>query len=181
MTGCEIRFLSAENLDANELTARRALSAQVYPPEEAASWPGRNLQWAPTEAGFYVKDSTGNLVSYVGIVIREGNLNGVRVRIGGIGGVMTHPASRRKGYARAAIQDALNYFRMQQDVDFALLVCEPNLVRYYESAGWKEFEGQLKVRQHGATVDFTFNRAMTLGIRSAAPLEGEIDLLGAPW
>jgi hypothetical protein len=37
------------------------------------------------------------------------------------------------------------------------------------------------VRQRGATIPFTFNRAMTLPVHHAAPEHGTIDLRGPPW
>jgi hypothetical protein len=37
------------------------------------------------------------------------------------------------------------------------------------------------VRQRGELVEFTFNRVMTLGIMSEAPIAGKIDLNGPPW
>jgi hypothetical protein len=67
------------------------------------------------------------------------------------------------------------------DVEFALLVCEPDLIPFYERLGWRPFPGVLLVEQHGATVPFTFNRPMTLPVRQDAPPGGTIDLLGPPW
>jgi len=62
-----------------------------------------------------------------------------------------------------------------------LLVCGAHLLDYYRALGWRDFAGRLWVRQHGATVEFTFNRVMTRGVRADAPQTGTIDLLGPPW
>jgi hypothetical protein len=101
--------------------------------------------------------------------------------VGGIGGVKTHPASRGRGFATTAIQRALAFFRDQGDVDFGLLVCELDLVPFYERLGWRRFPGELLITQRQVTVPFTFNLAMTTTIRLQEPLTGTIDLLGPPW
>jgi predicted acetyltransferase len=101
--------------------------------------------------------------------------------VGGIGGVKTYPAARSRGLATAAIRRAVEFLRDEVDVEFALLVCEPDLIPFYERLGWRPFPGVLLVEQHGATVPFTFNRPMTLPVRQDAPPGGTIDLLGPPW
>jgi hypothetical protein len=157
-----------------------ALSAAVYPPGESRDWAGRAIEWAPAEWCVRMRDGAGTLVSYVGITLRQGEHDGTAVRIGGIGGVKTHPAARGRGYAARATAGAVTFFHARH-VDFGLLVCAPPLVDYYARLGWHEFGGRLIVRQRGASVDFTFNRVMTLPVGSAAPRGGVIDLLGAPW
>src|SRR5262249_49421383 len=114
-------------------------------------------------------------------VLREARWNDRSVRVGGIGGVKTHPAFRGRGFATSAIQRALDFFREQGDVDFGLLVCERGLGPFYERQGWRKFLGVLLVaRRHGA-VPFTFNLPMTTAVRLQEPVAGTIDLLGPPW
>ena len=115
------------------------------------------------------------------MILREARWNDRAVRVGGIGGVKTHPASRGRGLATIAIQRALDFFREQGDVDFGLLVCEPGLVPFYERLGWRRFPGDLLVTQRQATVPFTFNLPMTTPVRLQESLTGTIDLMGPPW
>jgi GNAT superfamily N-acetyltransferase len=140
--------------------AVRALSLAVYPPEAAATWPGRHLEWAKVEWCVCVWGIEGDLVSYTGIILRQASCDGRPARVGGIGGVMTHPAARGHGHASRGIRRAMDFFREQRGVAFALLVCEPGLLGYYGRLGWLEFHGQLQVRQHGESAGFTFNRVM---------------------
>ena len=105
-------------------------------------------------------------------------MNDRAVKVGGIGGVKTHPAFRGRGFASTAIRQALDFFREQGEVDFALLVCEAGLVPFYERLGWRRFPGDLLVTQRQATVPFTLNLPMTTPIRLQEPLGGRIDLLG---
>lgn len=169
------------DLSASDRDALRALSIAVYPPGQSTNWAGRQIEWSAAEWCVRVRDAAGTLASYVGISLRDAKLDGAAVRVGGIGGVKTHPASRRRGLASAGIERALEFFREQRDVDFAMLVCGPHLLDYYRALGWRDFAGRLWVRQHGATVEFTFNRVMTRGVRSTPPETGTIDLLGPPW
>ena len=161
--------------------ALRALSTAVYPPEDFKDWPGRRIEWSDAEWGVRIHGSDGALVSYVGISVRDGLHDGGPVRIGGIGGVKTHPAFRGRGLAARGMQRADEFFRGYPGVEFALLVCQAPLLEYYGGLGWRPFTGRLLVRQHGGPAEFTFNRVMTRAVRSPAPETGTIDLLGPPW
>lgn len=172
--------LVAELTD-DERAALRALSLAVYPPAEEEDWPGSHLEWATPLWCIRVWGSNGELASYVGVVLRQADYNGQPVRIGGVGGVMTHPAARGRGYAGLGLQRAVEFFYEQLDVAFALLVCRPQLIAFYSSLGWQEFGGRLLVEQHGKVSEFTFNRVMMCDIRSAGPSVGTIDLCGPPW
>jgi GNAT superfamily N-acetyltransferase len=169
------------DLTAGEQAAVRTLAGAVYPPEVAVAWPGRAVEWAPHQWAVVGWDAGGAALCYVGVVLREARWDDCAVRIGGIGGVKTHPASRRRGFATAAIWRALDFFHRQGDVDFGLLVCEPDLVSFYERLGWRRFPGDFLVTQRQATVRFTFNLVMTAPVRLHELLTGAIDLLGPPW
>src|SRR5262249_19247069 len=163
-----------------EQAALRTLALAVYPPEVAAAWPGRSVEWAPHQWSVIGWHAEGAALCYVGAVLREARWDDRAVRVGGLGGVKTHPASRGRGFATTAIQQALDFFRAQGDVDFGLLVCEPGLVRFYERLGWRRFPGELLVTQRQGTVPFTFNLVMTIPVRLQESLTGVIDLLGLP-
>jgi aminoglycoside 2'-N-acetyltransferase I len=169
------------DLTADEQTALRTLALAVYPPDVAAVWPGRALEWAAHQWAVVGWDAEGAALCYVGVVLRDARWDNRSVKVGGIGGVKTHPTSRGQGLATTAIQRALDFFREQGDVDFGLLVCEPGLVPFYERQGWRRFPGEMFVAQKQATVPFTFNLTMTTPIRLQEPLGGKIDLLGPPW
>lgn len=121
-----------------------------------------------------------SLVSYTGALLREADLDGSPVLIGGIGGVKTHPDERAKGYAALGISRAVEFF-LSRDADFALLVCDDGLVGYYSRLGWHLFDGEMLTLQHGEAEPFTFNRVLVLGVAKMAPSSGTINLLGPPW
>ena len=169
------------DLSDSDREALRLLSVAVYPPEEVEDWPGRRLEWSTPEWCVRVRGEDGLVASYVGLLVREAQQDGRPVLVGGIGGVKTHPAARRRGLAGRGIRRAVEFFRAQPGVAFAVLACAPHLIEYYSRLGWREFAGRLLVRQEGATVEFTFNRVMTCPVRAAAPQAGTVDLQGPPW
>jgi GNAT superfamily N-acetyltransferase len=158
------------------------LSGAVYPPDVAAAWPGRSIEWAARHWSVMVWDDDQTLVlAHAGVLDRNARLNQANVKIGGIGGVMTHPAFRKQGIATAAIDRCIDFFRGQGDVDFALLVCDSNLIPFYDRLGWQQFLGRLLVNQRGQTTEFTFNLPMIYRIRCQSEFGGIIDLQGPPW
>jgi predicted GNAT family N-acyltransferase len=175
----ELRQVS--DLTAQEQEALRRLSLAVYPPEDSTIWPGRSIEWAAHQWCVIGWGAEGVALCYVGIILRDARWNDHAVKIGGIGGVKTHPASRERGFATTAIQQALDLFREQGDVDFGLLVCDPDLVPFYERLGWCKFPGELFVTQRQMIVPFTFNLTMTIPLRLQEFLGGKIDLMGPPW
>lgn len=174
-----VTFGRVADLAEADRAAIRALSEAVYPPGDPSAGPSSGVDWARPERCVLVY-AGDELVSCVGVVIREGTYEDRQARIGGIGGVKTHPAARRKGYAEAGIQRAIEAFHEEGAV-FGLLVCRPALLDYYGRRGWHAFDGELIIRQRGEPATFTFNRVMTLPVREPAPTRGRIDLCGEPW
>jgi ribosomal protein S18 acetylase RimI-like enzyme len=172
------RMADVADAERAELTA---LGEAVYPPEVAATWHGRRLEWSSSGWGVFVRGDDGALASFVGIHLRDALHDGQPVRVGGIGGVKTHPAARRQGFASRAVGRAVEFFREQPGVAFGVLVCEPHLLGYYGRLGWQEFSGRLLITQRGEPAEFTLARVMVCPVRAAAPAAGTIDLLGPPW
>ena len=176
----QVQFSPSSEMTAAEREELRALSLAVYPPADWVDWPGRHIEWSDPEWGVRIRDEHGALVSYTGVIVRSAAVDGRSVLVGGVGGIKTRPDARGRGYARMGVEKALEFFRTM-DVDFALLVCEPELVAYYGALGWTEFDGRVLVLQRGLVEEFTFNRVMTHDVRGAAPAKGVIDLQGPPW
>lgn len=167
------------DLSAADRDAARALAHAVYPPEFFDTWSGRHLEWATPEWCVRTR-AGGELVSFVGVYVREATHDGRPVRVGGVGNVKTHPSARRQGYAARGIRRAVEFFA-EQGVGFGLLVCKPLLISYYANLGWGEFDGRLLVRQRGEACEFTLNRVMTIAVGSERAATGAVDLGGPPW
>jgi aminoglycoside 2'-N-acetyltransferase I len=175
-----IRVHNAAELTADETAALGELRLAVYPPEFMATWPGRSIEWDKPQWRAIVWDEHGRARCHVGIFLRQGAVDGKSVKIGGIGGVMTHPAARRKGFASVAVDQSIEFLRRQQ-ADFALLVCDPKLVAFYQQLGWRKHDGKLMVKQQNTSVEFTFNLPMVHEVSTDGPTAGVIDLCGPPW
>jgi aminoglycoside 2'-N-acetyltransferase I len=151
----------------------------VYPPEVVAAIVWRDVTWAHATSRLLVREG-GQLVSVVGLYPRQARHDGEQVLVGGIGGVMTHPEHRRRGFAGIAMHQARRLFA-EQGVDFALLFCEPKNIPFYGALGWSIFPGQVIVEQPAGRAPFTLMTAMVLGLVRPAPATGVIDLCGLPW
>ena len=155
------------------------LVAVVYPPEVLATIVWRDVTWANADERVLVHHGE-RLVSVVGLYRRAGRHDGVSVRMGGIGGVMTHPEHRRRGFASAGMAEARRLFASQA-IDFGLLFCEPKNLRFYGALGWSAFPGDVIVEQPAGRGPFTLMATMVLGCARANPAGGVIDLCGLPW
>jgi aminoglycoside 2'-N-acetyltransferase I len=169
------------DLSDGERDALKTLTAAVYPPEVLATSPGRSLQWAPAQWSVLVWTVEGQLIAHVGIVTRAGTLDGVPVKIGGIGGVKTHPQAQGRGYASAALRRAATALHDDHHVAFSLLVCQAHLLPFYGRLGWLHFPGRLIVEQPGGPIVFTINHPMVLPGLCPAPQGGVIELRSLPW
>lgn len=155
------------------------LDRAVYTPEEMARVPWRDVVWAHADKRVLLWDDSDALVCHVGLFLREGTSNGAPVRIGGVGGVMTHPDARKRGYASAAMREAQQYMRDVWTCDFALLFSEPHNAPLYVALGWRHHEGPVLAEQAGNTAPFSME-GMVLHLRQT-PASGTIDLCGLPW
>lgn len=171
---------AADDFSSSDVDALQRLKEAVYPSDEGEPWDGASREWAAPQWGVFVRDDSGELVSYTGVVRRDGSVDGGPATIGGLGGIATHPEQRGRGYAALGIGRALDYLTTQ-DTDFALLVCQDEMVPFYGELGWRVFEGTVLVRQFGEEETFEYNRVMVGDLNSAAPTGGTIDLDGPPW
>lgn len=121
------------------------------------------------------------IVAHVGVLVRDVLLDGRGVHVGGIGGVMTHPDRRGRGYASAALARAIAHLAADPELAFALLTCPPARAPFYRGRGWWPFVGRLLVAQPGGTLVFTATAVLVLPVHRRAPHAGTLDLRGLPW
>ena len=175
-----IEFVATEKFSEPQQKALKQLAAAVYPPEVVATLPGRFFTWARPQWSVLLWEGN-ELVSRVGLVVREMLQGFSPKRIGGIGGVMTHPAQQGLGLASQAMREASKRFDTDLNVSYALLFCRPHLIEFYKRLNWKPFQGKIFVEQPDSHVEFSGNGAMLLDVKEQAPLEGVLDLNGLPW
>ncbi len=120
------------------------------------------------------------LVSVVGILVREASLDGQPIILGGIGGVATLPEWRRKGFAGTLLDRAAEFLLDPLKVDFGFLVCANEKTRWYSSHGWQQINGQVYIDQPGGKMIME-GPNMILPVLKTRWLEGCLDLCGLPW
>lgn len=175
-----IEFVETVNFSNSQRKALTLLGAAVYPPEVVETLPGRFFSWASPQWSILVWEQ-GELVSRVGLLVREIYNEGAVNCIGGVGGVLTHPAKQGQGLASLAMCEASNYFDAYLNVSYALLFCRPHLIEFYKRLMWKPFQGKVFVEQPQGEVEFSANGAMVLDVKEQAPLNGVLNLNGLPW
>ena len=173
--GIEIEIMTG---DASWPTAR-PLFETVWPRETVEKLPWGHVVFAHPELRVLV-ESDEQLVCHVGIYRRDATWNGRKLRIGGIGGVATHPDFRRRGLASVALNAAVQTLKDERATDFAMLFCEPHNEAFYTARNWKRFTGDIWAEQPGGRIRFDAMIPMVFYLKRA-PHEGEIDLCGLPW
>ncbi|HEX4860314.1 MAG TPA: GNAT family N-acetyltransferase [Rhizomicrobium sp.] len=166
-----------EILDGNDgWEIVQTLDREVYSPQFMATAIWRDVVWAHADKRVVVRDE-GRVVCHAGLFFREGTLDGRPAKMCGIGGVMTAPAARKKGYASAAMRRAAE---AMAGADFGLLFCEAHNVALYAGLCWRVFGGSVMCVQPSGPFLFDMMPTMILPLR-AAPERGAVDLCGLPW
>lgn len=152
----------------------------VWPKAEVEKLPWSHVRWAHADLRVLVETAEGDLACHVGIYTRMAKWNNRPMNIGGIGGVATHPGHRRHGYASVALNAAIQTLRDREDVQFAVLFCEPHNEAFYEARGWHRFIGEVWCEQPEGRVRFEAMAPFVFDIKGRAG-GGILDLCGLPW
>ena len=174
-------IIASPQLSAADAQSLDALDAAVYPGKTPAQEATDRQNWALPQWHVFVRDAEERLVSHVGVLTRLASCDGVAMLIGGIGGVMTRPAQRRKGYAGAGVARAIKFLHNELRVDLALLFCGPRMLSYYERFGFSNFAGDTFARRGGERVLFPKSEVMVKSAGKAVPQCATLDLRGLPW
>lgn len=110
-----------------------------------------DLAFRPKDHHFLLYDD-GRLASHVGVLKHTVSADGRDLQVGGVGGVVTVPASQRRGFARTLMVRAAEWFAGQGDVEAGLLFCLPRMVDYYARLGWRLVEGPVGIDQPGGRI-----------------------------
>lgn len=120
------------------------------------------------------------LVSTLEIIERTGLVGNRPVRLGGIGGVCTHPDWRKYGLASRALKAAAEFFCQKLQVEFGILMTNVNLIPFYQHAGWLLIDGKLSFDQPGGKI--TIDDVMLVYPCGDQDWPGgDVDLCGLPF
>lgn len=136
-------------------------------------------QWANTEVHIFGLLNR-QIVSLLGLTSRQVKAGGQWVFVAGVGGVATHPAFQRRGYAGLLMQRAREYIQDEIKAHFGLLVCGPHREHFYRSLGWQTINEPVLVETSTGKHPWPEN-VMILPLTSQAWPAGLVDLCGAPW
>lgn len=181
-----IEIVATTLLSDTQQIALDALGQSAYPPTPVAppsmaSPVSDTYHWASPQWSILIWEQ-GELLSHVGLTVREACHNGAPKRIGGVGGVMTAFSRQGRGLATQGLRAAADYLQSDLAIAYALLFCRAELVPFYGRLGWQPFQGEIFVAQPNQhRLKFTEQGAMLLTLEEQAPLDGELDLQGLPW
>ena len=171
MTRPLIRIHSASDLSA----ARTAELQALFEAQFAQS----SFQWAAPQWQV-LTTIDDELVACVRLFERIITAAGQPLRVGGVGGVMTMPAWRRRGLASATLRRAAELLRAELRAEFALLLCRDEVAQVYAKLGWELVDGPTAFDQPGGRATYP-RRTMILAFGDATWPHGPIDLCGLPW
>ena len=137
------------------------------------------LSWRPKEVHF-LRCHDGAPVSHVGVLKHAMCVNGTSMAIAGIGGVVTVPGARGKGFARGLLEHALAFARREWAVQAGMLFCLPRMSSYYEALGWLHVRAEISVEQPGGRKVSPL-RVMVLPFDDLAWARGPVELDSLPW
>ena len=137
------------------------------------------LQWRPKDFRFVLYND-GQPLSHAGILKHTVSVDGEEVSVAGLGGVVTVPEARGKGFARQVVQQAMSFAESVWTVDAGLLFCRPQMVPYYEASGWKIVEFPVMIEQPGGKIPSPLP-VMVLSFDRIFWPEGSVELQSLPW
>jgi predicted acetyltransferase len=120
------------------------------------------------------------VVTHLDISPRQARVGQSPLCLGGIGGVITLPEYRRRGFAAQALHAAQQFIVDTLKADFGLLICSPMMTTYYRKFGWQLVSDVLVCDQPKGKVRFSGPVMILPGQKQFWP-QGEIDLCGLPW
>jgi len=175
MPDINITVRSSADLSAAEQLEIAALLAVAFGEED------ESYTWAHGEWYVLIRTAEGILTSMLEILARTVTVADHPVRVGGIGGVCTHPDYRLRGHSTSALRVAASFLRDEMCVPFGLLLTDDEVIPFYARLGWRVAEDALTFAQPN-------ERTLTHdGINMILPLgadpwpAGPIDLCGLPW
>lgn len=143
--------------------------------------PADTYSWTAPSWSALIK-SGQRVIGHAGIIYRVIQAGQLRVPVAGIGGVMTLPDWRRRGYARAMLAKATAFAALQLWAPFAVVICPKEDSGFYQHLGWRVADAPIWCEQPNGQVRLQDEIALYLACQGDAEWpSGSIDLGGTPW
>lgn len=122
----------------------------------------------------------GQPLSNVAILQHTIVVGGQRIRVGGIGDVVTLPHAQGQGYARRLLHQAVTFICHELQAPFALLFSIERLRPFYARQGWHHVAAPVMIEQPAGTRLSPIS-VMVRPCGDAPWPPGSIDIQGLPW
>jgi len=126
--GCEEHEFGA-TLDLLNLVFR---TSEGRSPDMGQSYP--HMYRESNRENLRIIKVNGKVISHVGIFPAQVAIGDVTIKVGGIGGVATHPDYRQRGYAGLLLKDCI---RRMEEKGFDLSILWTGINDYYRRFGWE--------------------------------------------
>jgi hypothetical protein len=138
------------------------------------------LQWRRKD-WHVVVESDGRPVSHAGFILRQSvTVDRERLLVGGVGGVVTVPAARGRGFASAGLREVEGCIGEDREVAFAMLFCLEPLTEFYTRRGWLGVSGPVLIGQDKGACESPLP-AMVRPLGQQDWPEGKVAVEGPPW
>ena len=142
MVGLVWRLRWEADLSRDEHDAVAALLSRIYPDHAATFAEGRSWSGARPE-GRVIGYSEDRPVAHLGFLRRMLRINDdSSLLVGDVGLVGVDPSLHRSGIGLRLLEEVSISFH-DLALPFGFLTCRPDVVRFYERAGWRELPGQV--------------------------------------
>jgi GNAT superfamily N-acetyltransferase len=137
------------------------------------------LEWRPKDLHLLFELDEGP-VSHVGLLRQAVQVGDRPVLVAGVGGVITVPDARRRGYAARLLRQALQVMSAEWRVEAGLLFCLPRMIPYYSRLGWRTVEQPVTIAQSAGPVISPLP-VMVLPVTLEQWPDGPVTLGSLPW
>jgi len=137
------------------------------------------LHWRHKDVRFVLYDND-EPVSHAGILKHVVTVNDEPILVAGLGGVVTVPEARHKGFARRLVLDAMRFAASEWKVQAGLLFCRPQMLAYYESLGWQMVESPVMIDKPSGKIVSPLH-VMVIPFGEMAWPAGTVELQSRPW
>jgi aminoglycoside 2'-N-acetyltransferase I len=168
-----VEIKSVKNLSPEEQDEVYQLLTIVYE-ADISTW-----TWSQDDWRLLVR-MNDRIVSHVAITERICLVDGQPVKVGGIGGVGTHPEWRKQGLASLAMRKTADFLVKTLKVDFGVLFCANELVPYYQRLGWRTIDSPVFFGEEGEKMPCDCPVMYLPGTKPYWPW-GEVNIRGRLW
>lgn len=137
------------------------------------------LKWAEPE-WYILALNDSELIGRLGIIDREVLVEGERLRVGGISGVITKNDWRKKGVGNKLMTEAVGVIKDKLNISFGLLLCRQEVSGFYKKLGWRINDFPTTFEQPQGKMIFP-RLTMTYSGDGKFWPKGLVDLNGFPW